>query len=86
VSTLFPTITEKRYADYPRRYLNEYHVDSRTKMPDGKGSCATLVSARKHAVCAIDLGYCGIVRIFDRKIGQYLFTYKASGRHEGYVR
>ena len=90
MSTLFPVPTEKRYADYPRRFLVEYHVDGRTKLPDGKGSCATLHSARKHAVASIDGGYCFVTRIFDRMIGQYLWTYKSSVngiiRHEGYVK
>ena len=88
--TLFPPILEKRYSAYPRRYLNEYHVDGRTRYPSAKGSCATLASARTHATKAIDLGYCTIVRVFDRMIGQYVFTYKSSvsgiSRHEGYVK
>jgi len=90
MGSLFPVITEKRYAQYPRRYLNEYHVDARTKKPTVKGSCATLDSARKQASNACDKGYCSVVRIFDRKTGQYMFTYKASAngvlRHEGYVK
>jgi hypothetical protein len=98
MSTLFPVPTEKRYAQYPRRYLVEYPVDGRTKRPDAKGSCATLHSARKHASNSIELGYCAIARIFDRKIGQYVFTYKGVNyttkegerqeivRFEGFVR
>ena len=89
---LFNYPTEKRYADYPRRYLNEYHSivgQLRTK-PDAKGSCATLHSARRQASTAVDQGFCKVVRIFDRKTGQYVFTYKASTdgtlRHPGYVR
>lgn len=87
---VFPHNEEKRYAQYPRRYLNEYHCDGRTKTPDAKGSCSTLESARRQSVRACDMGYCTIVRIFDRKIGQYVFTYKQSVngiiRHEGYVK
>jgi hypothetical protein len=90
MSTLFPPILEKRYTDYPRRYTVEYHVDARTKQPDAKGRCITLASSRSHAIRAIDLGYCSIVRIFDHKIGQYLLTYKAAAtgisRQDGYVR
>lgn len=90
MSTLFPVATEKRYANYPRRYLNEYHIDSRAKKPQAKGSCATLASARKQAVRACDQGFCTTVRVFDRMKGEYAFTYKASAvgvlRHEGYVR
>jgi exonuclease III len=90
MSSLFYTPTEKRYADYPRRWLNEYHIDSRHKTPQAKGSCGTLASARKQAARAVDQGFCTTVRIFDRRTGQYVFTYKAavSGilRHEGYVR
>lgn len=88
--SLFYTPPEKRYADYPRRYLVEYHVDARRLVPTAKGSCATLQSARTNATKACDQGFCTVVRIFDRKIGQYVFTYKASKhgtlRHEGYVR
>lgn len=90
MSTLFPPILEKRYAQYPRRYLVEYHVDGREKMPSAKGSCATLASAKKHAVGNITLGYISVARIFDRKIGQYLQTCKKStdgiSIHAGYVR
>lgn len=91
MSTLFPPIFEKRYADYPRRWLNEYYVDGRRSTgPDAKGSCATLIGARRQAVRACDLGYCSAVRIFDRRGGQYVMTYKASvsgvTRHEGFVR
>lgn len=89
MSSIFYTPPEKRYADYPRRYLVEYHCDLR-KVPTTKGSCATLKSARTNAARACDQGFCVTVRIFDRKIGQYAFTYKASKngtlRHEGYVR
>jgi len=88
--SLFYTPTEKRYAQYPRRYLNEYWIDSRSRVPQAKGSCATLASARKQAVRACDQGFCSSVRIFDRMKGEYIFTYKASTngvlRHEGYVR
>lgn len=87
---LFPVITERRYSDYPRRYLNEYHMGNRHVEIAAKGSCATLASARKHAVNACDKGYCTVVRIFDRMKGEYVFTYKQSTagvlRHEGYVR
>lgn len=90
MTTLWNYPVEKRYANYPRQFLCEYHVDSRLKKPITKGSCATLHSARNHAVAAIEHGFCTTVRIFDRRIGQYLFTYKKSVtgilRHEGYVK
>lgn len=90
MSSIFYTPTEKRYAQFPRRWLCEYHCDGRKVEPTTKGSCATLASARKNAVRACDQGFCTIVRIFDRKIGQYAFTYKQSTngvlRHEGHVR
>jgi hypothetical protein len=90
VSTLFPPILEQRYSDYARLYSVEYHVDSRTKLPDAKGACATLASAKAHAVRALALDYVKIVRIFDREIGQYLFTYKRNlngiSIHEGYTK
>lgn len=90
MSTLFPVPYERRYTSHARRWLVEYHVDGRTKHPDAKGSCATLHSARKHAVNAIDLGYVHTARIFDRVTGQYKLTYKASVngvlRHEGFVK
>jgi hypothetical protein len=86
----FPTITERRYADYPRRYLNEYHFGNRTVVVGTKGSCATLVSARKQAVHACDMNFCSVVRIFDRMKGEYVYTYKQSVhgalRHDGYVK
>ncbi len=79
--------TEKRYAQYPRRYLNEYYLDARTRVPQAKGSCATLSSARAHAVRAVEQGFCSKVVIFDRKIGQYVLGYKGSKigvlRYEG---
>jgi hypothetical protein len=90
MTSLFYTPTEKRYAAYPRRWLNEYHIDSRHSKPQVKGACGTLASARRQAVRAVDQGFCTTVRIFDRRTGQYAFTYKASTsgvlRHEGYVR
>jgi hypothetical protein len=90
MSTLFPAITERRYADYPRQFSVEYHVDGRTKLPDGKGACSTMASSKAHATRAIILGYCSIVRIFDRRTGQYQFTFKAAAHgitvHDGYVR
>lgn len=90
MASLFYTPKERRYADYPRRYLNEYHCDARKAEPTTKGPCATLFSARNHATRAIDHGFCTVVRIFDRKTGQYVMTYKGSAagiaRHEGYVR
>ena len=90
MSSLFYTPVERRYADYPRRWLNEYHVDGRRLLPDAKGSCGTQASARAHAVRAIDQGFCTTVRVFDRRSGQYAWTYKHSVngvlRHEGYVR
>lgn len=90
MSSIFYTPPEKRYADYPRRYLVEYHVDGRLVKPTTKGSCATLHSARTNASKACDQGFCTVVRIFDRRTGSYVFTYKASKtgtlRHEGYVR
>lgn len=92
MSSIFKPIIERRYADYPRRYLCEYHVFATNSImrPDSKGRCATLVSARHHAMNAIDDGFCAVVRIFDSKIGQYLFTYKASKsgiiKHEGCVK
>ena len=88
--SLFPTITERRYTQCPRRYLNEYYLDSRRKLPDAKGSCTTLVSARTRATRACDQQYCSTVRIFDRLTGKYLLTYKQSVngvlRHEGFVK
>lgn len=90
MKSIFRFDEERRYAAYPRRYLNEYHCDARTKTPDAKGSCATLASARRQAVRACDMGFCSAVRIFDRMVGQYVFTYKASIngviRHEGYTK
>jgi len=76
---------EKRYAQYPRRYLNEYHVGGRRKEVASKGACATLASARSNAARACDQGFCSVVRIFDRKTGQYVFTYTAHAEH-GVVR
>lgn len=88
--TIFPHEQERRYADYPRRYSNEYHCDGRNRTPDAKGSCATLASARRQAVRACDAGFCTTVHIFDRRTGQYVFTYKQSVngviRHEGYTK
>lgn len=79
MSTLFPVPTERRYAQYKRRYLNEYTWDSRSKKAQAKGSCATLHSARKHAVNACDIWLCTTVRIFDRKTGQYVVIYSRKG-------
>lgn len=90
MKSIFYIPRERRYAQYPRRYLNEYHIYTDVPIPDAKGACATLASARKHAGAAIELGQCHVVRIFDRKTGQYVFTYKGnkSGyqRFEGHVR
>ena len=89
-SILYPAATEKRYADYPRRWLVEYHCDARQKEPTTRGSCAELQSARTRASRAVDQAFCTVVRIFDRRIGQYTFTYKPSAngtiRHEGFVK
>lgn len=89
-SILYPASTEKRYADYPRRWLVEYHCDARSKEPTTTGSCAELSSARTRASRAVDQGFCTVVRIFDRKGGQYLYTYKPSSngtiRHDHYVK
>ena len=89
-SILHPAITERRYADYPRRWLVEYHVDGREKLPTTKGRCATLSAARTNAARACDQGFCAVVRIFDSKIGQYHLTYKGRGdsltRYEGNVK
>ena len=78
-SILYPAITERRYADYPRRWLVEYHVDGREKLPTTKGRCATLTNARTNAARACDQGFCAVVRIFDSKTGQYHLTYKGRG-------
>jgi hypothetical protein len=90
MATLFPPIYERRYAQYPRRFNVEYHVDGRSKFPDSRGKCATLASAKSHAIRAIELGYCHTVRIFDHMTGQYLLTYKNSVhgimRHPDYVK
>lgn len=97
MSTNFPVPTEKRYAQYPRRWGMEYHfiVGARRKKPDIKSACATLHNARKHAGNAVDLGYCNVVRIFDHMLGEYVHTYKATtsedgvrrtARHPGYVK
>lgn len=90
MSGLFSYVPEKRYSQFPRRWLVEYHVDGRMKEPISKGSCTTLANARRNAVRACDQGFCATVRIFDRRNGQYQFTYKASAagvsRQEGYVR
>jgi hypothetical protein len=88
-SILYPAAQEKRYANYPRRWLVEYHCDRR-KEPTTRGACAELQSARTRASRAVDQGFCSVVRIFDRKSGQYAFTYKPSVdgtiRREGYVK
>lgn len=90
MSTLFPPILERRYAQYPRRYGVEYHLDGRTKIPDARGRCITLASSKTRAIRAIELEYCHTVRIFDNMLGKYLLTYKRSEhgilRHEGYVK
>ncbi len=89
---VFNYSTEARYADYPRRYSNEYHmaVGQVRGKPDAKGACATLHSARRQAAMAVDQGFCKVARIFDRRTGQYVYTYKngVAGiiRHEGYVK
>jgi hypothetical protein len=90
MATLFPAIYEKRYVNYPRRWLVEYHVDGRSRYPDAKGSCITKVSARAAAAKAIINGYVHTVRIFDRRNGQYECTLKKSDfgirEHLGYVK
>lgn len=78
MSTLFPPITERRYATHKRPFLNEYHLDGRKKAPDGKGSCGTLSSAKSHALRAIGLDYVHTVRVFNRVTGQYELTYRKS--------
>ena len=78
MSTSFPIPKERRYADFPRRWLVEYHMHSTRTKPDTVGRCATLKSARSHATDAIDVWQYKLVRIFDSKIGQYVLTYKAS--------
>ena len=87
MATKFAVPTERRYAQYKRRYLVEYTWDRRLKAPESKGSCATLHSARKHAVDACDIWLCTSAKIFDRKIGQYVMTYIRRGstttRYEG---
>lgn len=92
MSKHFQKIEERRYADYPRRYLCEYFFDARwhwTK-PQSKGPCATLHSAKSHAVRAIDVFGCSVVRIFDHMKGEYVRTYKKSAHgitiHEGFVK
>ncbi len=88
----FKTPDEKRYADFKRRYLNEYFFDSRRRIdrPDVSIGYATLHSARQKATRAIDQFSCTTVRVFDRKTGQYVFTYKQSVtgilRHAGCVK
>lgn len=90
MTAIFYTPTERRYEQHPRRWLNEYHCDGRRAKPDAHGACATLHSARRQAVMAVDQNFCTVVRIFDRLTGKYKFTYKASPhgplRHEGYKR
>lgn len=90
MGTHFPAIYEKRYAQYPRRYGVEYHWHPTRTKPDSKGRCATLVSARKHATSAIEIWQCKVVRVFDNKLGEYVFTYKDSPngiiRRDGYVK
>ena len=76
MSKLFNYANEKRYAQYPRRYSVEYHVHARTKAPTAKGACATLHSAKTNAGKAILNGFCATVRIFDRRLGQYIMTLK----------
>lgn len=87
---IFHVIEEKRYTAFKRRYSNEYHCDGRRVKPDQTQRYATLQSARQRATHAIDMGFCTTVRIFDHKLGAYVYTYKASVsgslRHPGYVR
>lgn len=78
MSKFFSYASEQRYAQYPRRYSVEYHVDSRRKEPITKGACATLHSAKTNAGRAILNGFCTQVRIFDRKTGQYRLTFKGT--------
>jgi len=81
MSTHFPKINERRYAQYPRRYSNEYTFDGRTRSVENysfKSSCATLVGAKTAAMKAIEHYDVGIVRIFDRLKGEYVNTYKRS--------
>lgn len=84
MSHFFSYKPEKRYAQFPRRYLVEYHVDGRSRAgassPDAKGACATLKSARNHATNSIDDGFCGAAFVFDRKIGQYIIGYKGNAK------
>jgi hypothetical protein len=90
LASMVPVIKERRYANWPRRWLNEYHFGNRHAQVGTKGSCATLKSARRQANHACDMEFCTVVRIFDRMRGEYVFTYKASPhgtiRHPGYVR
>lgn len=89
-SSLYPAVIERRYSDYPRRWLVEYFLDDRAMVALAKGSCATLQSGRKHANNACDTGFAYAARIFDRKVGAYKYTYKRSAngvlRHEGFVK
>lgn len=92
MSKYFPVTEERRYAQFKRRYLNEYFFDSRRRIdsPNVSIGYATLASARQKATRAIDQFDCTTVRIFDRKTGQYVLTYKDSVhgilRHEGCVK
>ena len=93
MATNFPKILERRYAQYPRRYSNEYTFDGRTRSVEKynfKSSCSTLVGAKTAAMKAIEHYGVGIVRIFDRLKGTYVNTYKRSAdgitRHEGCVK
>lgn len=92
MSKYFQVVEERRYAQFKRRYLSEYFFDSRRRIdaPNVSIGYATLASARQKATRAIDQFQCTTVRIFDRKTGQYVFTYKNSVtgilRHDGCVR
>lgn len=89
-SLLYPSTKERRYANYPRRWLVEYHFDARRKAPASKGPCSSLHNARRNAARACDQEFCTVVRIFDRLKGEYTFTYKQSPtgarRYPGYVK
>ena len=91
MSKHFPAPVERRYAQYPRRYLNEYRWGRESfDKASVRGACATLASAKKHASAAIDVWGYAAVHIFDRLKGEYVRTYKrAAGGisiHEGLVK
>jgi hypothetical protein len=91
MSKHFPAIVERRYAQHPRRYLNEYCWSRESwNKASAKGRIATLASAKKHAVAAIEVWGYTAVRIFDTMKGEYVKTYKRSSEgisiHEGMVK